>query len=125
MAKSHSPVRADDSSSIRAIWIIGLRPTKSAMETERQVFSWTLRIIVYIAICEMKSTGQVAREIGVNKGTLLRWLRDEILPEPKRIEIAGPAWRTWTEADVKRAKKLKAAMRRGPKPKDRKKGPKQ
>jgi excisionase family DNA binding protein len=71
---------------------------------------------------EMKSTAQAAREIGVSKGTLLRWLHDGVLREPKRIDLAGSAWRAWIEADIERARRVKATMRRGPKPKGRKKG---
>ncbi len=55
--------------------------------------------------------------IGVSKGTLLSWLYQSLLKEPGRAQVAGSNWRVWTEADIERARKLKATMKRGPKPK--------
>ena len=64
------------------------------------------------------STAQVAKLIGVSKGTLLRWLNDGVLEEPKRrTKFGGAAWRLWDAADIERARSVKATQRRGPKPK--------
>ncbi len=68
------------------------------------------------------STVEVARQIGVHKNTLLRWLYAGVVPEPKRQTIAGIEGRTWTERDVERARKHKAAnyrKGRGRKPKSK------
>jgi excisionase family DNA binding protein len=66
------------------------------------------------------STAQAAKIIEVSKSTLLRWLSDGSLREPKRISIAGVGWRVWGESDIIRAQKLKSKMRPGPKSKKKK-----
>jgi hypothetical protein len=53
------------------------------------------------------STGQVARQIGVDKKTLLRWLYSGKLAEPKIITAPGATIRVWSEADLKRASQHK------------------
>lgn len=53
------------------------------------------------------STVEVARIIGVNKTTLLRWLYASRLAEPKHVTYAGQDLRMWTEDDLKRAKRHK------------------
>jgi transposase len=75
-----------------------------------------------IPITEMSgySTAQAAEAIGVSKNTLLRWLYDGVLGEPKRTAVANSEWRVWTEEDIERARNVKATMRRGPKPRSRK-----
>lgn len=71
----------------------------------------------YIYVNEMKgrNTAAAAKLLGVAKGTLLRWLRDGILAEPKRTSFGGMKWRIWDDADIARARKVKATQRRGPK----------
>ena len=49
------------------------------------------------------STVQVARKIGVDKKTLLRWLYAGKLAEPKSINTPGVMTRVWTDTDLKRA----------------------
>lgn len=73
---------------------------------------------VYIPIHEMtgRNTAEIAKRLGVAKGTLLRWLRDGLIPEPKPVTVAGVKWRLWSDADIKRAQKLKAKMKPGRKP---------
>jgi DNA-binding transcriptional MerR regulator len=66
------------------------------------------------------STAQVAKAIGVSKNTLLQWLYTGTLREPKRSSVGGVQWRIWTDLDIERAQKVKATMKRGPKPKKRK-----
>lgn len=53
------------------------------------------------------STAEVAKAIGVSKKTLLRWLWDGKLKEPKRVNIGTVDNRIWSEVDVKRAKDFK------------------
>ena len=50
------------------------------------------------------STGEVAKAIKVSKITLLRWLWDGKIPEPKRQTFGGVENRVWTAADLNRAK---------------------
>jgi DNA-binding transcriptional MerR regulator len=56
-----------------------------------------------------QSTGQVARAVGVHKVTLQRWLLDGKLPEPRRVNQGGVDVRIWTDQDVDRVRKYKAA----------------
>jgi excisionase family DNA binding protein len=50
------------------------------------------------------STAEVAKVIGVNKTTLLRWLYAGKLPEPETQTFGGVESRVWTAADLDRAK---------------------
>lgn len=67
------------------------------------------------------TTAQVAKIIGVSKNTLLQWLYTGVLTEPKRSAVGGIQWRIWSASDIERARKVKATMKRGPKPKKEKK----
>jgi len=60
-------------------------------------------------MCVMKaySTAQVAREAGVHKATLLRWLYQEKIPEPKRYTEGGQDIRLWYDREVERVRKYK------------------
>jgi predicted site-specific integrase-resolvase len=55
------------------------------------------------------STVQVARAVGVHKVTLQRWLLDGKLREPRRVKQGGVDLRVWTDQDVDRVRKYKAA----------------
>lgn len=69
------------------------------------------------------STAEVARTAGVDKSTLLRWLRDGKIPEPRRVRGAGIESRIWTDREVERVRKYKAEhyrKGRGRKPSGRK-----
>jgi DNA-binding transcriptional MerR regulator len=55
------------------------------------------------------STTEVARIVEVHKATLLRWLYAGSIPEPKRYRNSGVDFRIWTERDVERVRKFKAA----------------
>jgi len=59
------------------------------------------------------STLQVAREIGVHRSSLLRWLQSGELPEPRHVRAAGQDVRVWSREDVERARALKEAGRNG------------
>ena len=54
------------------------------------------------------STAEVARMVGVNKTTLLRWLYAGKLTEPRHITYAGQDLRVWTESDLNRTKRYKS-----------------
>ena len=62
------------------------------------------------------NTAKVAKVIGVSKNTLLRWLYEGKLKEPRRVKAPRQEWRVWTKKDIRRARKLRATMRHGPKP---------
>ena len=55
------------------------------------------------------STVEVARIVGVHKNTLKRWLREALIPEPRRNRVAGVGYRIWAERDVERVRRYKAA----------------
>lgn len=88
------------------------------MRTRRRKKKLTQHTISGIPITEMSgyTTAQAATAIGVSKNTLLRWLYDGVLKEPKQTMVANSNWRVWTEDDIERARKVKSTMRRGPKP---------
>ena len=56
---------------------------------------------------ENYSTVEVARIIGVDKTTLLRWLYAGRLTEPRHISYAGQDLRIWTENDLNKAQRYK------------------
>jgi DNA-binding transcriptional MerR regulator len=66
----------------------------------------TLRYVILVDMKDIYSTAQVAREAGVNKRTLLRWLYAGEIPEPQKIEV-GHDNRVWTESDLNRVKRYK------------------
>ncbi len=53
------------------------------------------------------TTQQVADEIGVSKKTLLRWLYDCKIAEPRRVRFDGPSYRVWSERNVRAAREYK------------------
>jgi predicted site-specific integrase-resolvase len=54
------------------------------------------------------TTAEVARSIGVDKKTLLRWLYAGKLAEPKEIVTVGSIEnRIWSAADLERARQYK------------------
>jgi predicted site-specific integrase-resolvase len=67
------------------------------------------------------STAQIARIIGVNKQTLLRWLWAGKIPEPKHFANGGQKIRLWTDRDVINLRLFKEANYR--KGRGRKKSP--
>jgi hypothetical protein len=56
---------------------------------------------------QTRSTAQVASKIGVHKVTLIRWLLDGKVPEPRRVKQGGQEVRVWTDRDVERVHKFK------------------
>lgn len=67
------------------------------------------------------STKRAAVKIGVGFRTLNRWLALELIRPSVAVPIDGgrTLWR-WTDADIAKGRKVKAAQHPGPKPKGRK-----
>lgn len=53
------------------------------------------------------STAQVAKKIGVDKKTLLRWLYAGKVAEPKIVKTPTSNIRVWTEGDLARVSRFK------------------
>jgi predicted site-specific integrase-resolvase len=68
------------------------------------------------------STLEVARKVGISRVTLERWLAGGKVPSPKTIRFGKNEFRDWTDQDVERVRKFKAAHYR--KGRGRKKGKK-
>jgi hypothetical protein len=62
------------------------------------------------------STLQAAAKIGVGFRTLNRWLAQELIRPSIAVPIDGgrTLWR-WTDADIAKGRKVKAAQKPGPK----------
>ena len=63
------------------------------------------------------STPQAARKIGVSFITLHRWLRDGKIRPSVAISVHKWTLWAWTDADIAKGKRVKAAQKPGPKPK--------
>jgi len=55
------------------------------------------------------STVQVARAVGIDKQTLLRWLWAGKMAEPRHRKNGGQDVRIWTERDLERVRTFKEA----------------
>jgi predicted site-specific integrase-resolvase len=62
------------------------------------------------------STPQAAKKIGVSFPTVHRWLRDRKIRPSKAIPLEGRTLWLWTDADIAKGRKVKAAQKPGPKP---------
>ena len=56
---------------------------------------------------ENYSTAQIAKKLGVDKKTLLRWLYAGKIAEPKIVKTPGSVVRVWSEWDLKRVSRYK------------------
>jgi len=66
------------------------------------------------------STLEVARMVGIGRGTLERWLKEGKIPMPKPLHVGRKAFRNWTASDIERVRKFKTEnyrKGRGRKPK--------
>jgi len=68
------------------------------------------------------STKEVAHKVGIGRATLERWLAGGRLIGPKTVRFGKSEFRDWTDRDVERLQKYKAAHYR--KGRGRKKGKK-
>ncbi len=69
------------------------------------------------------STAEVAKNAGINRATLERWLASGKVGRPKSLRIGQKLFRNWTDADVGRVRKFKQEnyrKGRGRKPKPKK-----
>jgi hypothetical protein len=59
-------------------------------------------------IVEMKrfSTNEAARKLGIDPGTLSRYIKTKKLPSPEIVAVGTATLHIWTEADIERARKL-------------------
>ena len=53
------------------------------------------------------TTKQVAEKVGVDRRTLVRWLKAGKFPEPRRISAGGVEARVWSDRDVARLVRYK------------------
>ena len=65
------------------------------------------------------STRQAAKIIGVSYVTLRRWLSKGQLKPSQGVPYDGRTLWRWTQADIAKGRKVKAAQKPGPKPKKR------
>jgi len=56
-----------------------------------------------------RSTAAVAKLVGVSKKTILRWLWDRKIPEPKHSKAGGQDVRLWSDRDMAKAREYKEA----------------
>ena len=49
------------------------------------------------------STAEAAKQVGISKPTLLRWIRDKKIADVRRDRNA---WRVFTETDIQRIRKV-------------------
>jgi predicted site-specific integrase-resolvase len=70
------------------------------------------------------STQEAALKIGVGFRTLNRWLADGLIRTSIAVPMGGgrTLWR-WTDADIAKGRKVKAAQKPGPNPKRKKRPP--
>ena len=64
----------------------------------------------------MQATAQAARQIGVCKNTLLRWIAEGLIPDVQR-DWRG--WRVWSQEDVERARRFRESYHDRPIPRIR------
>jgi len=55
------------------------------------------------------SISEAARLLEVDRRTLHRWIRDKLVPEPAVQVISGVRLRFWSEADMAKLRRHKAA----------------
>jgi DNA-binding transcriptional MerR regulator len=53
------------------------------------------------------SISETARVLGVHRGTLRRWIRRGVIPQPIAEDIAGSRLRYWTPTSFAKIKKYK------------------
>ena len=53
------------------------------------------------------STKEVAKKVGIGRGTLERWLSSDKLRAPRAAQVGQGRFRQWTDADVERVRKYK------------------
>jgi hypothetical protein len=64
----------------------------------------------------MYTTVEAAKQIGICKNTLLRWISEGFIPD---VERDWRGWRTWSQDDINRAKVFRKAYHSQPIPRAR------
>lgn len=65
---------------------------------------------------KLYSTEKAARKIGVSFRTLNRWLAQKKIKPSIGVPFSNRMLWKWTEADIRKARKIKAVLKPGPKP---------
>lgn len=52
------------------------------------------------------STNQAARQLGIDPGTLSRYLKAKKLPAPSVVEVGTASLHAWTEEEIENARQL-------------------
>ena len=58
---------------------------------------------------EKISISEAARQLGIHRTTLHRWIEEGVVPEPVAENIAGARLRYWTKADFAKVEMYKRA----------------
>jgi excisionase family DNA binding protein len=53
------------------------------------------------------SISKAARELGVDRNTLYKWIREKQIPAPKLVFVSGIRLRVWTEKQMVKLRKHK------------------
>jgi predicted DNA-binding transcriptional regulator AlpA len=59
------------------------------------------------------STRQMATKLGINAGTLSRYIAAKKVPAPKVVQFGNLKVHAWTEKDIERMRKLLAKIENG------------
>jgi excisionase family DNA binding protein len=62
------------------------------------------------------TTSEAAKHIGVSRQTLYSWIERRYVDAPKPLKIGGGTVRLWTMAEIRKARKFKATLKPGPRP---------
>jgi excisionase family DNA binding protein len=55
------------------------------------------------------SISEAARELGVRRTTLYKWIREKEIPAPKVLFVSGIRLRVWTEKQMAKLREYKAS----------------
>ena len=59
------------------------------------------------------STRQAAKKLGINAGTLSRYISAKKVPAPKTTQVGNVKLHAWTEKDIERVRKLLPRIENG------------
>jgi len=82
-------------------------PLKSKAESCRFRLTRQEKYANRVSVMPNYSTAQVAERLGIHKATLIRWLLDGKVREPRRVNHVGQEIRIWTDRDVERVQRYK------------------
>jgi DNA-binding transcriptional MerR regulator len=67
------------------------------------------------------STGAAAKKIGVSRQTLHAWIDAGNIAAPKSVALGQRSILLWTAAHIELARKFRGTLKRGPRPRSKKK----